>query len=124
MTKKVNIKFLFFNDKVCGRCKTTNDFLNEALEEFKQHHMDVEIMVRRQKLSKEDIKKSPTILLDNVDVELYLSPNFAQKSDNCPDRSCLIGQSVSCRTYGNNENLSKEQILEALEKHFKKLSYT
>jgi len=123
VTKKINIEFLFFDDKVCGRCKTTEDFLNEALEEFKQLHTGVEVMIKRQKLSKEDIKKSPTILLDNVDVELYLSPNFAQKSDNCPDCSCLIGQSVFCRTYGNNENLSKEQILEALEKHLKKLSY-
>jgi len=121
MTKKINIKFLFFNDKVCGRCKITDDFLNGALEEFKQRHMDVEIMIKRQKLSKEDIKKSPTILLDNIDLELYLSSNFTQKSDNCRDCSCLIGQSVSCRTYGNNENLSKEQILEALEKHLKKL---
>lgn len=119
ITRKINIKFLFFNDKVCGRCKTTDDFLDEALKKFKQKNTDLKIIVKREKLRKEDIKRSPTILLDNTDLESYLPQNFAKKSDNCQDCSCLIGQPVSCRIYGNNENLSKEQILEALDKHLK-----
>lgn len=120
--KKIDIKFLFFNDEVCGRCKTTDDFLDEALKEFRQKHTDIEITVKREKLRKEHIKKSPTILLDNTDLESYLSPNFVQKSDNCQDCSCLIGQPVSCRTYGENKNLSKEQILIGLEKHLEDLT--
>lgn len=118
--KKVTIKFLFFNEKVCGRCKTTDDFLNEAIKEFKQKYSDVKIIVKKERFRKEDIKKSPTILLDGTDLEFYLSPNFVPKSDNCQDCSCFVNQPVSCRTYGDNENLSKGQILLALEKHLKK----
>jgi len=121
MMRKVNIKFLFFDDKICSRCKTTDDFLDEALKEFRQKHANVEIMVMREKVGREDIKKSPTILLDGVDLESYLSPSFVQKSGVCQDCSCLVGQTVSCRTYGDNENLSKEQILNALDKHLKNL---
>ncbi|MBI4999176.1 DUF2703 domain-containing protein, partial [Candidatus Gottesmanbacteria bacterium] len=51
--KKINIKFLFFNDKVCGRCKITDDLLDEALKEFKQKNIDVEIIVKKEKLRKE-----------------------------------------------------------------------
>lgn len=118
MVKRINIKFLFFDDKTCSRCKTIEDFLNSAIAKFKQSHRNVEINLEKQKLAEILIEKSPTILLDGKDLETYLLPTEKEiQSSPCQDCSCLVGKPVSCRTYGNNESLSEEQILIALEKH-------
>lgn len=61
--KTVNIRYLFFDDQVCGRRK----------EE--------------------------------------------QQASHCEDCSCLTGEDVSCRSYGENGQLTKEQILTALENY-------
>lgn len=57
--KKIHIKFLFFDDKICGRCKTTDDFLNEAIREFKQQHPDIVITLDRENSGRKILKSHP-----------------------------------------------------------------
>ena len=113
----MNIQFLFFDDKVCGRCKDTEASLFEAVKEFKTKYPDFNIKIQKQKLTQKEIKKSPTILVDEVDIESYLFPAYQPAASHCQDCSCLTGETVSCRTYGENKSLTKKQILGALERH-------
>ena len=118
--RKINITFLYFDDKVCSRCATSEDSLNQVINQFGKTHRDFEIVVKKQELPREKIKESPTILLDGIDLESYFSSTSKLKSDHCDDCSCLLGSSVSCRTYGNDKAVSSSQILMALEKLIKR----
>ena len=113
----ISIKFLFFDDKVCSRCQRVEVSLFEAVKEFKTKHPDFNIKIKKQKLTQKEIEKSPTILLNGEDIESYLFPAYQPAASHCQDCSCLIGKTVSCRTYGRKENLTKKQVLNALEKH-------
>ena len=118
--RKINIAFLYFDDKICSRCAMSEDNLNEAINQFKRTHRDFEIVVKKQKLPRRKIEESPTILLDGTDLESYIPSASKPKSDHCDDCSCLLDSSVSCRTYGNDKAVSKSQILMALEKYIKR----
>lgn len=116
--KTVNIQYLYFDDKVCGRCKDTEAELKEAISEFSNTNQNVRINLEKKRLSRGEIEKSPTILVDGKDLETMLSPVSEQQSSHCEDCSCLTGEDVSCRAYGENDQLTKKQILTALESYF------
>jgi predicted DsbA family dithiol-disulfide isomerase len=115
--KTINIRYLYFDDKVCGRCKDTEAELKEAIAEFSNANQNVRINLEKKRLSRREIEKSPTILVDGKDMEALLSPTSEQQSNHCEDCSCLTGKDVSCRSYGEREQLTKDQILTALESY-------
>lgn len=92
--KTVNIKYLYFDDKVCRRCRDTEAELKEAIAELDAANKDI-----------------------LIDLETTLSPASEQQVSYCEDCSCLTGKDVSCRSYGANGQLMKEQILTALENY-------
>lgn len=112
--KTVNIKYLYFDDKVCGRCRDTETTLTEAINELRENNNDIQIHLEKKRLLKGEIEKSPTILVDGKDLEFLLSPVSQQQASHCDDCSCLTGEDVSCRSYGKSDRLTKEQILNAL----------
>lgn len=120
--KTINIQYLFFDDKVCGRCKDTEMELKETISELQAANKDVQINLEKKRLPKGKIEKSPTILVDGKDLETLLSPTSKQQSSHCEDCSCLTGEDVSCRSYGENNQLTKAQILTALENYVRKLT--
>ena|SRR3989339_903815 len=115
--KTINIQYLYFDDKVCGRCKDTEVELKQAVAEFRNANQNVRINLEKKRLSKGEIEKSPTILVDGLDLETLISPASEQQASHCEDCSCLTGKDVSCRSYGENDQLTKEQILTALENY-------
>jgi len=115
--KTINIQYLYFDDKVCGRCKDTEVELKQAVDEFRNANQNVGINLEKKRLSKGEIEKSPTILVDGKDLETMISPASEQQASHCEDCSCLTGKDVSCRSYGENDQLTKEQILTALENY-------
>lgn len=115
--KTVTIQYLYFDDQVCGRCKDTETELKEAIEEIRNANQNIAINLEKKRLSKDQIEKSPTILVDGKDLESLLSPISEQQTSHCDDCSCLTGEDVSCRSYGENDQLTKEQILAALENY-------
>jgi len=121
--RQINIDFLFYDDQSCSRCKNTKDSLISALKKFKKKHKEVNAKIRRQKLSLGKIEKSPTILINGVDLESYLVSQPQPHSSHCNDCSCITRESVNCRTYNEQNYLSEDQILLALEKHLKKKSH-
>ena len=112
--KTVNIQYLYFDDKVCGRCKDTEVELKQAVAEFRNTNQNVGINLEKKRLSKGEIEKSPTILVDGKDLETMISPASEQQTSHCEDCSCLTGEDVSCRSYGKSEQLTKDQILTTL----------
>lgn len=115
--KTINIQYLFFDDKVCGRCKDTEMELRKAIDELQAADNDIRINLEKKRLPREKIEKSPTILVDGNDLETLLSPASKQRASHCEDCSCLAGEDVSCRSYGGNGQLTKEQILTTLKSY-------
>lgn len=115
--KTVNIRYLFFDDRVCDRCKDTEAELKEAIDELQAANKDIRINLEKKRLPREEIEKSPTILVDGKDLESLLSPISEQQASHCDDCSCLTGEDVSCRSYGENGQLTKEQILTTLKSY-------
>ena len=115
--KKINIKYLYFDDQVCDRCKDTEAELKQAVAEFRNANQNVKINLQKKRLSKGEIEKSPTILVDEKDLEALLYPVFRKRRSHCEDCSCLTGENVSCRSYGKSDRLTKEQILTALKNY-------
>ncbi len=115
--KTINIQYLYFDDKVCGRCKDTEAELEQAIGEFGNANQNVRINLEKKRLSRGEIEKSPTILVDGKDLETLLSPNLEKQASHCKDCSCLTGENVSCRSYGSSDQLTKNQILTALENY-------
>lgn len=115
--KTINIQYLYFDDKICGRCKDTEKALKETISELQATNKDVHIHLEKQRLSKEEIKKSPTILVNGKDLETLLSPTSEQQASHCEDCSCLTGEDVSCRSYGEKDKLEKTQVLAALKNY-------
>lgn len=117
--KTVNIQYLYFDDEVCGRCKDTEAELKEAINELRNVNQNVRINLEKKRLSRDQIEKSPTILVDGKDLETLVFPISKQQASHCDDCSCLTGEDVSCRSYGKSDRLTKEQILTALENYVK-----
>lgn len=115
--KTINVKYLYFDNKVCGRCKDTETELKEAISELQTTNKNILIDLEKKRLPKGKIEKSPTILVDGKDLENLLSPTSQQQANHCDDCSCLTGEDVSCRSYGKSDRLTKEQILTALENY-------
>lgn len=115
--KTINIRYLYFDDQVCGRCKDTEMELKEAISELKAANKDIRINMEKKRLPRGEIEKSPTILVDGKDLETMLSPASKQQASHCEDCSCLTGEDVSCRSYGGNGQLTKEQILPTLKSY-------
>lgn len=88
--------------------------MKEAISELQTANTDIRINLEKKRLLKGKIEKSPTILVDGKDLETLLSPTSKQQASHCEDCSCLTGEDVSCRSYGENDQLTKAQILNAL----------
>ena len=119
--KTITIQYLYFDDQVCGRCKDTETELKQAVDEFRNANQNVRINLEKKRLSKGEIEKSPTILVDGKDLETMIAPVSKQQSSHCDDCSCLTGENVSCRSYGEGGQLTKKQILTALKNYVKLL---
>lgn len=100
MSKQIDIKVLFFDEKECFRCKSTISILEEAINAFQLLHPLVKINYKKSKVPEEKITISPTILINNIDLEsLILKQDFVKKVSECKDCSCIVNKKVCCRDY-------------------------
>lgn len=100
MSKQINIEVLYFDEKECSRCKSTIAILEESIKAFQLLYPNVKINYIKSKVSEEQITISPTILVNNMDLEsLILRQEVVKKVSECKDCSCITKKDVCCRDY-------------------------
>lgn len=133
--KKLKIDFLYLDLSVCERCSATDNVLDEALDELREELKDVkELTVNKIKITndeeaeKYDFVRSPTIRVNDVDIEEILTGELEIKENYCESCAGACGEACSdvsgggtkCRiveykgkTY---EAVPKEMIKDAIRK--------
>lgn len=115
--KRVTVQYQYFDDSVCNRCIDSERKLRVVIGAFTSRCRNVRVELVKQKLSPDDIEKSPTILVEGADIETIANPSSSPQISSCNECSCLTGHDVSCRSYGNNNVLSSSKILYGLVTH-------
>ncbi len=133
--KKLKIDFLYLDLSTCTRCQATDKVLDEVLDELREEIRDIkEITINKIKIKndkeaqKYDFKRSPTIKINNVDIEEILTGELKIKDNYCESCAGACGEACSevsgngtqCRvieykrkTY---EAVPKEMIKDAIKK--------
>lgn len=109
--KHAMIQYRYFDDSVCNRCIDTERELRSAIEAFTSRCRNVRVELLKQKLSHDKIEKSPTILVDGVDIETILTRSSTPKTSACGECSCIAKKEVSCRSYSSGDTLSQSALL-------------
>jgi hypothetical protein len=123
----LKIEFLYYDKNTCKRCASTNKSVKLTLKELKKVMTDSKqkIKYKESRLLKSKINLSPTILINDKDIEKILNKNSKSKNNLCSDCCKLIGNSVNCRTFRykgkNYDYIPKEMIMEAIDVVLKSL---
>lgn len=115
--KRVTVWYQYFDDSICGRCVDTERELRAAIGAFTSRCRNVSISLIKQELSPDEIEKSPTVLVDGVDIEAIMTNSSTPKTSACGECSCVVKKELSCRSYGTDNTLSQSEILLALSTH-------
>lgn len=135
--KKLKIDFLYLDLSTCGRCKTADKVLDDALNDLrKELRILKQLTVNKIRITNDEEAKeynfarSPTIKINGVDIEKILKGNKFKITDNyCGDCSKVCDESCSdttgggtnCRTFEYKGKMynspPKEMIKEAILKN-------
>ncbi len=114
MEKQIEIKVMYFDEETCTRCMSTISILEEAINTFKESYPNASINYVKTKVGEKQIEISPTILINNIDLETLIINNAAvKKVSKCEDCSCIAQKSVCCRDYKEGV-IDKEAINKVL----------
>lgn len=104
--KKMKIDFLYLDLSVCERCQVTDKVFDEALDELREELKNVkELTINKIKITsdeeakKYDFARSPTIRINDVDIEEILTGKLDIKDNYCASCSGITccGTDSKCR---------------------------
>jgi thiol-disulfide isomerase/thioredoxin len=133
--KKLEIDFLYLDLSSCDRCRATDKVLDDALEELREEIRGVKkLIVNKIKIESDDEAKkydfvrSPTIRINDIDIEKILTGKLEIKDSYCESCASGCGESCSEATGGGTqcrvvdykgktyETVPKEMIKDAIRK--------
>jgi len=133
--EKFKIDFLYLDLSMCERCRATDKVLDDALVEIKEETKNIkEVIVNKFKIEndeeakKHDFVRSPTIRINDIDIEEILFGKLDIKDNYCGSCARVCGESCSESTGGGTqcrvveykgktyEAVPKEMIKDAIRK--------
>jgi len=122
----IKVEFQYYNKTSCNRCASTSKSVELSLRALKKVIKNTKTRVdfKEKKLPKSKTHLSPSILINNKDIEQIINKNSKLKANYCSDCCQLAGHPVNCRTFTYKgkkyDYIPGEMILEAIKISSKK----